>query len=68
MATIPGSVLRDGLSATAFIILGGYGLVEARQFDDRAAAWPLWMFGALVAFSLIVLVDAIRRWLRERRS
>lgn len=60
MAWPKGSERRDAISAVILIGLGVLGLVEALSFPARAAAWPMWMFGLLIAFSLLLLIRSLR--------
>jgi hypothetical protein len=59
--------LRDLIAALLLIVLGIAGILSTFDFPDRAAAWPRWMWGALVAFSLLLLIDAAKG-LRRRGS
>lgn len=59
--------LRDLIAALALIALGAAGVLSTLAFPERAAAWPRWMWGALIAFSLVLLVDAAKG-LRRRRG
>lgn len=57
--------LRDLVAALLLIALGVAGVLSTLEFPDRAAAWPRWMWGALVVFSLVLLIDAVKA-LRRR--
>lgn len=59
--------LRDLVAALLLIALGVAGILSTLEFPARAAAWPLWMWSALVVFSLVLLIDAVKG-LRRRRS
>lgn len=59
--------LRDLISAILLTALGVVGFVSTYDFADRAAAWPRWMWGALVVFSLMLLLEAANAWRRGRR-
>lgn len=58
--------LRDLVAALLLIALGAAGIVSTLDFPDRAAAWPLWMWSALVVFSLVLLIDAVKALWRRR--
>ncbi|WP_366655474.1 hypothetical protein [Fodinicurvata sp. EGI_FJ10296] len=51
----------DIISALILLAISGYGVGESLTFPSRAAAWPLWMWGALLVSSLGLLVQAVLR-------
>lgn len=55
-----GADARDALSATIFLVISVVGFTGAFQFPKRAATWPLWMWGLLGVFSLILLAGSFR--------
>lgn len=55
-----GAGARDALSAVIFLVISVIGFTGAFQFPKRAATWPLWMWGLLGVFSLILLVGSFR--------
>jgi hypothetical protein len=52
---------RDAISAIVFLVISVVGFVAALDFPKRAANWPLWMWGLLGGFSLILLAGSLRR-------
>lgn len=51
----------DIISALILLAISGYGVGESLTFPSRAAAWPLWMWGALLVSSLGLLLQAVLR-------
>ena len=56
-----GAEARDAISAIVFLVISIVGFVAALDFPKRAANWPLWMWGLLGGFSLILLAGSLRR-------
>jgi putative tricarboxylic transport membrane protein len=56
-----GAEARDAISAIVFLVISVVGFVAALDFPKRAANWPLWMWGLLGGFSLILLAGSLRR-------
>lgn len=56
-----GPARRDAVSALIFIAVSIIGLTLTADFPARAATWPMWMWGLLCAFSLALLVSALRQ-------
>lgn len=56
-----GSAARDAISAIIFIVISIIGLTLTAEFPDRAATWPMWMWGLLGVFSIALLIGAVRR-------
>ena len=56
-----GAEARDAISAIVFLVISVVGFVAALDFPKRAATWPLWMWGLLGVFSLILLAGSLRR-------
>ncbi len=61
MALPKGPARRDAISAVVLLVVSAAGIVWTLDFPARAATWPLWMWGLLAAFSLILLVESLRR-------
>jgi hypothetical protein len=57
---------RDGIAAIVLLAVAAAGAIEALSFPADAAAWPLWMWGALAVLSLLLLISALRRPPGER--
>jgi putative tricarboxylic transport membrane protein len=55
-----GADARDAMSAAVFLVISVVGFIGALGFPDRAATWPLWMWGLLGVFSLILLAGSLR--------
>ena len=55
-----GAGARDAVSAVIFLVISIVGFTGAFQFPKRAATWPLWMWGLLGVFSLILLAGSFR--------
>ena len=51
----------DMISAVILMAISGYGVYEALGFPSRAGAWPLWMWGALLFSSTVLLFQAFMR-------
>ena len=56
-----GAEARDAISAIVFLVISVVGFVAALDFPKRAANWPLWMWGLLGVFSLVLLAGSFRR-------
>lgn len=56
-----GAEARDAISAIVFLVISVVGFVAALDFPKRAANWPLWMWGLLGGFSLILLAGSLWR-------
>lgn len=56
-----GAEARDAISAIIFLVISIVGFVTALDFPKRAANWPLWMWGLLGGFSLVLLAGAFRQ-------
>jgi len=56
-----GAEARDAISAIVFLVISVVGFVAALDFPKRAANWPLWMWGLLGVFSLVLLAGSLRR-------
>lgn len=56
-----GAEARDAISAIVFLVISIVGFVAALDFPKRAANWPLWMWGLLGGFSLVLLAGSLRR-------
>lgn len=54
-----GAARRDAVSALVLIAVGAVAILEAADYPDRAAAWPIWMWGLLIAFSVLLLVRSL---------
>ncbi len=54
-----GRLGRDGVAAIVLLILGVLGWIEVSGYPTRAAIWPKWMLGGLIALSLILLFQSI---------
>lgn len=55
-----GAGARDAVSAVIFLVISIVGFIGAFQFPKRAATWPLWMWGLLGVFSLVLLAGSLR--------
>lgn len=51
----------DGIAALVLIALAGLGFAETAGYPERAAIWPRWMLYALLALSLVLLLQALLR-------
>jgi hypothetical protein len=56
-----GAEARDAISAIVFLVISVVGFVAALDYPKRAAHWPLWMWGLLGGFSLILFAGTLRR-------
>lgn len=56
-----GAEAHDAISGIVFLAVSIVGFVAALDYPKRAANWPLWMWGLLGAFSLILLAGSLRR-------
>ena len=51
----------DGVAAHVLIGLAGLGFYETAGYPERAAIWPRWMLHALLALSIVLLVQSLLR-------
>lgn len=49
----------DAIAAVVLIILGVLGWIEASGYPEQAGVWPKWMLGALIALSVVLLVQSL---------
>ncbi len=62
MFQIPkGVAARDAISAIIILVVCAFGLAQTTTYPDRAAEWPLWMWGLLAALSAVLLFNSLRR-------
>lgn len=58
--------LRDAGAALVLIGVGAAGFIYSLGLPERAAAWPLWMWGLLILLSLLLLAGSCRGLLGAR--
>lgn len=51
----------DGVAALVLIGLAGLGFYEIAGYPERAAIWPRWMLYALLALSIVLLLQSLLR-------
>ncbi|WP_439578839.1 hypothetical protein [Elioraea sp.] len=51
----------DSVAALVLITLAGLGFAETAQYPERAAIWPRWMLYALLALSIVLLLQSLLR-------
>ena len=56
-----GAAGRDAFAAVVVLVVSAVGMIKALEFPARAAAWPMWMWGLLAAFSVILLINSFRQ-------
>ncbi|MBL6945746.1 MAG: tripartite tricarboxylate transporter TctB family protein [Rhodospirillales bacterium] len=61
-----GAAARDSVSALVIMAVSTGGIYSAFDFPQRAAAWPLYMWGLLAAFSVLLLVNSLRQTVTEQ--
>jgi len=61
MFRIPkGNQARDAFASIVILVICAGGLSQTVQYPDRAAAWPLWMWGLLAFLSCVLLFNSLR--------
>ena len=61
MFQIPkGAAARDAISSIVILAVCAVGILQTTEYPDRAAAWPLWMWGLLAACSVALLFNSLR--------
>lgn len=58
----------DGIAALVLIALAGFGFYETATYPERAAIWPRWMLYALLALSVVLLLQSLLRPLEQPSS
>ena len=54
-----GAAAVDSVAALILIAISIIGIAGTWDFPARAAMWPLWMWGLLAFFSLILLITSL---------
>ena len=60
-----GAAAVDSIAALILITISIIGIAGTWDFPARAAMWPLWMWGLLAFFSLILLITGLRNGGRQ---
>lgn len=55
-----GNQARDAFSSIVILVICALGVSQTVQYPDRAAAWPLWMWGLLAFLSCVLLFNSLR--------
>ena len=55
-----GNQARDAFSSIVILAICAAGISKTVQYPDRAAAWPLWMWGLLAFLSCVLLFNSLR--------
>ena len=55
-----GNQARDAFSSVVILMICAVGVSQTVQYPDRAAAWPLWMWGLLAFLSCVLLFNSLR--------
>jgi putative tricarboxylic transport membrane protein len=63
-----GAAARDAGSALAIMAISAIGAYTTFDFPQRAAAWPLYMWGLLAALSVVLLINSLRQTLVEQEE
>ncbi|MBL6929156.1 MAG: tripartite tricarboxylate transporter TctB family protein [Rhodospirillales bacterium] len=61
-----GAAARDSVSALVIMAVSAGGVYSTFEFPQRAAAWPLYMWGLLAAFSVLLLFNSLRQTVTEQ--
>lgn len=62
MFQIPkGASARDAVSSIIILIVCAVGILQTTEYPERAAQWPLWMWGLLAFCSIALLFNSLRR-------
>lgn len=56
-----GASARDAVSSIIILIVCAVGILQTMEYPDRAAQWPLWMWGLLALCSVVLLFNSVRR-------
>ncbi|MBC8158302.1 MAG: tripartite tricarboxylate transporter TctB family protein [Alphaproteobacteria bacterium] len=61
-----GAAARDSVSALVIMAVSAVGVYSTFEFPQRAAAWPLYMWGLLAALSMVLLINSLRQSVSEQ--
>ena len=56
-----GAAARDAVSAVIILIVCIIGMSATATYPERAAEWPMWMWGSLAVLSVVLLFNSMRQ-------